>query len=291
MVDQANKLREMVRNIQQKERVSIQHQLKVLSVVSGKGGVGKTNISVNLAIALQQLGKRVLVLDADIGMNNANIIMGVEATKTLLDLLQDDLSLKDIIVKGPNGVDLISGGADLFYLEKLNENQQEEIIQSLDDLQEYDILIIDNGAGISKHSLTFSILADEVILVTTPEPTAIADAYRVLKAISIYELKSKVKVVINQIHDIQAGEEAYNKLLRTSEQFLKIELEKLGFVFNDIRVNKAIMDQSPIIIKDPKAMASINISQIGTAILGDKEYRYNVSNLKQFKNRLIKLFG
>lgn len=291
MFDQANKLRKMVRNIQQKERVSIQHQLKVLSVVSGKGGVGKTNISVNLAIALQQLGKRVLVLDADIGMNNANIIMGVEATKTLLDLLQDDLSLKDIIVKGPNGVDLISGGADLFYLEKLNENQQEEIIQSLDDLQEYDILIIDNGAGISKHSLTFSILADEVILVTTPEPTAIADAYRVLKAISIYELKSKVKVVINQIHDIQAGEEAYNKLLRTSEQFLKIELEKLGFVFNDIRVNKAIMDQSPIIIKDPKAMASINISQIGTAILGDKEYRYNVSNLKQFKNRLIKLFG
>lgn len=290
MIDQANKLREMVRKKTEKVDKT-NHQIKIYSVVSGKGGVGKTNFSVNLAIKFQQMGKRVLILDADIGMSNANILMGIETPRTLLDLLKEDLSLKDIIAKGPYKVDLISGGADLFYLEKLDDKKQQEILNNLAELDEYDILIIDNGAGISKQSLTFTILADEIILVTTPEPTALTDAYRVLKAVSTYELKNKIKVVINQVHDMETGDYAYDKLFKTSEQFLKIDLEKLGYIFSDIRVNKAIMEQLPITIINPNALASTNISQIAEALLGDKQYNYNVSNLKQFKNKLIKLFG
>ncbi|WFA07881.1 P-loop NTPase [Tissierella sp. Yu-01] len=290
MIDQANKLREMIRKKAETEKKT-KHQIKVYSIVSGKGGVGKTNFSVNLAIKFQQMGKRVLILDADIGMSNANILMGIETPRTLLDLLKDDLILKDIIAKGPYKVDLISGGADLFYLEKLDDKKQHEILSNLAELDEYDILIIDNGAGISKQSLTFTILADEIILVTTPEPTALTDAYRVLKAVSTYELKNKIKVVINQVPDMDTGDYAYNKLFKTSEQFLKIDLEKLGYIFSDIRVNKAIMEQLPITIINPNALASTNISQIAEAILGDKEYNYNVSNLKQFKNKLIRLFG
>lgn len=282
MMDQANKLRAMVSN---------HNNIKIYSVVSGKGGVGKTNITVNLAIQLQKMGKRVLILDADIGMSNTNILLGIEVKHSLMDLLDGTLKIQDIIAHGPGGVDLISGGAELLYLENLDKERQEAIIKSLSELGQYDILLIDNGAGLSKQSLTFTILADEIILVATPEPTSITDAYRVLKAVSLYQLKNKVKIIINQVHDISSGEEAFNKLLRTSEQFLKIELESVGYVFNDVRVSKAIMAQCPVILKYPSSLASNNISQICSTILGDDRYSSNISSIKQFSNRLIKLFG
>ncbi len=290
MSDQAGKLRELVGNNDEPYE-SLTHQIKVYSVISGKGGVGKTNLIVNLAIKLQEMGKKVLILDADVGMSNADLVMGIRIENTLLDLIENNLNLEDIITKGPYGVDLISGGEDLFLLEKLNKKKQKEIIQSLAQLGEYDVLLIDNGAGITKQSLIFTILADDIILITTPEPTAITDAYRVLKVISLYELKNKVKVVINQVPDSKTGEEAFNKLLKTSESFLNIELENIGYIFNDIRVNKAVMEQVSIVIKYPKALASSNISQISASILGDKNYTNNISNLKQFKNRLVRLFG
>lgn len=290
MIDQANKLRSMISNNDTKQ-VSKNHNIKIYSVVSGKGGVGKTNFSINLAIKFHQMGKRVLLLDADIGMSNVNIMLGAEVQYHLFHALQGDIPIKDIIVKSPYGVDLISGGADFFYMENLDATKQQQVVDSLTELGDYDILIIDNGAGISKQSLTFTILADEMILVTTPEPTAITDAYRVLKAISLYNLKNKVKVVINQVLDLSGGEDAFNKLLKTSDQFLQVELENIGYIFNDIRVSKSIMDQYPLVLKFPNALASENISQICTNILGDKNYTNNISNMKQLGNRLIKLFG
>lgn len=281
MFDQASKLRAMVKA----------HPIKIYSVVSGKGGVGKTNFSVNLGIKLQQMGKRVLILDADIGMSNANILLGVETPLNLFSLIQEKALLKDIVVRGPEGVDLISGGADLFFIEDLDYRKQKQIIESLSDLGSYDLIIIDNGAGISKQSLTFTTFAHEMILVTTPEPTALMDAYRILKAISTYRLKDKVKIVVNQIQEISHGEEAYNKLLNTSQRFLNIEVENLGFIFNDIRVNKAIMEQKPIVLRYPNALASENISQISRNLLEDESYSRNTSNFKQLSNRLLRFFG
>lgn len=292
MIDQASKLRTMVSDINRDHiETKADHHIKIYSVVSGKGGVGKTNFAINLAIALQQMGKRVLILDADIGMSNANILLGIEAPLNLFHVLQGNASLNDIIVKGPEGVDLISGGADLFYIEQLNYTKQQEIIETLSSLGTYDVLIIDNGAGITKQSLTFTIFAHEVILVTTPEPTAITDAYRILKAISVYKLKRYVKVIVNQVQDISFGEDAFNKLLKTSVQFLDLGLENVGYIFNDIRVNRAIMEQVPIVLRYPNALASKNIKQICKNLLEDKNYKYNVSNLKQLGNRLIKFFG
>lgn len=289
MNDQANRLREIVKN--QVNYEPIDHEIKVYSILSGKGGVGKTNLSVNLAIKLQEMGKRVILIDADVGMSNAHLVMGIKTKYTVLDLLENNLNLEDIIAKGPYGVDLITGGEDLFLLDKLDKDSQEEILLNLADLGDYDIILIDNGAGITKHTVSFTLLADEIILVTTPEPTSITDAYRVLKTISVNELKNKVKVIINQVADGVTGEEAFNKLLKTSEQFLDIELENLGYIFTDVRVSKAIMDQSPIVVKYPNALASENISQIGAKLIGDKYYKDNISSLKQFKNRIIKLFG
>lgn len=285
MNDQARKLRNMV-----EERKSIR-PIKVYSVVSGKGGVGKTNISINLAIKFQQMGKRVLILDADIGMSNANILLGIDILPSLFSVLNNEVKLEDIIMKGPEGVHLISGGVDLFFMEDLDSEKQEQIIRSLQGLGDYDIIIIDNGAGISKQSLTFTTFAHEVILVATPEPTAIMDAYRVMKALSMYKLKDKLKVIINQVESVSQGEEAYNKLLKTSGQFLNVELESIGFIFSDIRVNRSIMNQRPIVLQYPNALASKNINQISQTLLGDKEYDQNISSFKQLGNRLIRFFG
>lgn len=285
MSDQAKKLRNMV-----KERKNTQ-SVKIYSIISGKGGVGKTNISVNLAIKFQQMGKKVLILDADIGMSNANILLGVDNVLSILSVLKGEADLEDIINPGPEGIDLITGGVDLFFMEDLDNEKQKEILNTLKGLGDYDIIIIDNGAGINKQSLTFTTFAHEAILVSTPEPTAIMDAYRVMKAISLYDLKDKLKVIINQIEFISQGEEAYNKLLKTSNQFLSLELENIGFVFSDLRVNKSIMKQNPIVLEYPNSLASKNIAQISKVLSGDKEYDYNISNFKQLGNRLIRFFG
>lgn len=288
MRDQAHKLRKLIN----KETVEDDlHEFKVYSIVSGKGGVGKTNFTVNFGIRLQQLGKKVLILDADIGMSNVNILLGIGVPYNLFDMIYGGMALGDIIVKGPGGVDIISGGAELLNLENLNDERQKEILKGLSDLGRYDILLIDNGAGMSKQSLLFTILADEMILITTPEPTSITDAYRVLKAISLSKLKNKVKVVINQINDKNNGLDTYNKLLTTSRQFLDLDLESLGFIFNDIRVNKAIMEQSPFVLSYPNSLASSNINQICSNILDDGNYALNLSSMKQFSNRILKIFG
>lgn len=287
MIDQASKLRNMIVNKQQEEANSV----KIYSILSGKGGVGKTNFAVNLAIKLQQMGKRVLILDGDIGMSNANIILGVDSLITLSHMIDEGLPLEDVILEGPEGVHLISGGADLLLMETLDEERSKSILDSLNELGVYDIIIIDNGAGISKQSLTFSLFAHEIILITTPEPTALTDAYRVLKVTSTHKLKDKINLVINQIHSKDEGEIAFNKLKVTSERFLNVRLEKLGFIYNDSRMNKAIMDQVPIVLKYPKALASINLSDISQNIISDKDYEFNISNFKEFSSRIKRFFG
>lgn len=293
MNDQASKLRIVVEDILVDEIVEYKpsRHTMIYSVVSGKGGVGKTNFSINLAIKLRQEGKRVLILDADIGMNNVNILLGIAADLTLSEVINGEARFRDIIIKGPEGVDLICGGTDLFLMESLHTSEQEEIIKSLEEFGEYDIIIIDNGAGINKHSLTFSSFADEIILVTTPEPTALTDAYRVVKANSLYDVRPRVKVVINQIANINQGQESFNKLQATSQKFLNVDLGLLGFIFHDARVNKSIMEQRPVVLKYPKSLASENIGTISKIILGESLGIADTGSFKKLGNRLIKFFG
>lgn len=292
MNDQAKRLREMTMDVINSEAKEIKTKdTKIYSVISGKGGVGKTNFSINLAIKLQQKNKKVLILDADIGMSNANILLGIPATLHLSEVIKGEAGLEDIIIEGPGGINLISGGTDLFLIETLDKDEQLDIIKSLEALGKYDVIIIDNGAGINNHSLTFSSFADELILVTTPEPTAITDAYRILKASNLYNIKSQANVVINQIVETSQGQESFNKLQSTCKKFLDLDIKFLGYIFNDVRVNKSIMEQNPLVLMYPKALASENIDIIAKKLL-DNDLKIESSNsFKKLGNKLIKFFG
>ncbi len=305
MMDQAESLRQLLQKIEKSkeppftsamEEILVEEPkkieiVKIYAVVSGKGGVGKTNISVNLALAMAKKGKKVLILDADIGMTNADIIMGMHYEYDLFDYLEGEVELRDIIYEGPLGVKVISGGAGLLEMNDLDEEAQRNFIENLVELGDFDILIIDNGAGITKETLSFITFAHEVILVTTPEPTAITDAYRVLKSISYYGLKPTVKVVVNKISSKEAGDEAFNKLDSTCTEFLDIKIENSGYVYDDARVEKAIMAQVPVLLSYPNALSSNNITEISGIILEESVFVTNVSTIKQLGNRIMKIFG
>lgn len=265
--------------------------VKIYAVVSGKGGVGKTNVSVNLSIAMAKKGKKVLLMDADIGMTNADIIMGLHYEYDLFDYLEGRVEIKDIIYEGPLGIKVISGGAGLLEMNELDILVQRNLIDELISLGGFDVMVIDNGAGISKETLSFMTFAHEVILVTTPEPTAITDAYRVLKTISFYGLKTSVKLIVNKVSSQEAGKEAFEKLENTCREFLSIGLENCGYIFDDSRVEKAIMKQEPVLISYPNALSSGNISTIAGIILDETVFITNISTIKQLGNRFMKIFG
>lgn len=296
MMDQAESLRRKVFEKFGKEPVKEEKPInnglvKIYAVVSGKGGVGKTNISVNLSIAMAKRGKRVLLLDADIGMTNADIIMGLHYKYDLFDYLEGRAELKDIIYEGPLGIKAISGGSGLLEMQNLSEENQEKLIEELIELGGFDVMIIDNGAGISKETLSFMTFAHEVILVTTPEPTAITDAYRVLKSLSHYNLKASAKLIVNKVSSKEIGEEAYEKLYNTCVNFLQIKLENCGYIFDDIKMEKAIMNQEPVLLSYPQSISSRNIEQIAGIILEETVFTKNISTLKQLGNRFRKIFG
>lgn len=296
MMDQAESLRRKVFEKFGKEPVKEEKPInnglvKIYAVVSGKGGVGKTNISVNLSIAMAKRGKRVLLLDADIGMTNADIIMGLHYKYDLFDYLEGRAELKDIIYEGPLGIKAISGGSGLLEMQNLSEENQEKLIEELIELGGFDVMIIDNGAGISKETLSFMTFAHEVILVTTPEPTAITDAYRVLKSLSHYNLKASAKLIVNKVSSKEIGEEAYGKLYNTCVNFLQIKLENCGYIFDDIKMEKAIMNQEPVLLSYPQSISSRNIEQIAGIILEETVFTKNISTLKQLGNRFRKIFG
>lgn len=290
MIDQAGKLRTLV-NQDPAIQATNTKQPEVYSILSGKGGVGKTSIAVNMGIAMSRMGLRVLILDADIGMGNVNILLGETVRHDIMDALKGTLTLKDAIVRSVYGIDVLLGGSELFGLENMESNKHESILQALTVLEEYDVILIDNGAGIHKHSLAFAILGDEVILVTTPEPTAITDAYRVLKIVSLYKLKSSVKVIVNQVLSEENGRETFEKLHHTAHQFLKLNLEFSGSVFSDVRVNRAVMEQVPFVVSQSGSLAGKGIQTIVEGLMKRSVTQQSSDVLSRIGNRILRLFG
>ena len=247
---------------------------RIIAVTSGKGGVGKSNLTVNLALAFLAEGKKTLVIDADLGMANVDVLLGTSSRYNLLNLLDEDVVLDDVILKGPYGLRYISGGSGMEQAGEFTPAERDLLEEKLTGCGELaDVILIDTGAGIGRNVLDFILAADEVLLVTTPEPTAMTDAYAVMKAYSMYAAKPNMRLVVNRVYDEAEGLEVAEKLRKTAERFLHMEIQFLGAIYEDRTMIRAVRQQKPILEAYPDALAAKCIKAIARAMLyGEKVF-------------------
>ncbi len=259
-MDQAANLRRLV------VESSATRKTKTIAITSGKGGVGKTSIAVAIAIALARNGSRVTLLDADLGLANVNVILGIIPKYNLYHVIKGKKKLKDIVIEVPEGFKIIAGASGFHQLANLDVKQRTEFIEAVSELDDDDYMIIDTGAGISQNVLSFLSASDDVIVITTPEPTAITDAYGIIKSIASQTPDKPVKLIVNRVQSVAEGKRVAQRVINIAGQFLNIKVESLGFVFEDIYVPKSIRNQKPFIVTYPKQKASICVSLIADRI-------------------------
>ena len=296
MQDQAEKLRQLMGNLQSPARVDhptlAGGNARVIAVTSGKGGVGKSNISVNLALLLAQKGKRVLLVDADMGLANVDVLLGMIPQFTLVNVLNGQKKLSEIIIEGPLGIRLVaSGSGGVQELADLNETQRNNFLQSLSDLQsDADIVLIDTGAGLHRNVLAFVLAAEEILLVTTPEPTALMDAYGMIKIAQREKKNPRIKVLVNMATNQAEADEAGKKLSILSKRFLNLEVQYLGFVLRDLGVIKSVREQKPIVLSNPLNPFAVSLSRMTDQLLSHHEKDEDV-NLINFFKKVTRIFG
>lgn len=298
MRDQAEKLREIINDIKTYSKQSASTstspmtEARVITITSGKGGVGKTNFTVNIAIKLAQAGKRVIVIDADLGLSNVDVIMGKMSRYNLSDVIKNDKDILEILQEGPCGVKFISGGSGVQDLIRLNKAQLVDLLMKLGKLDyEADIILIDTGAGLSENVLSFVHAAKEVILITTPEPTAITDAYALIKTIFHKDSYKNIKIVVNRVENDKEAKNILEKLNLVSEKFIGLKLQKLGFIMNDVCVSKSVKIQEPFVLSYSKCEATKNITDIANILLNNDGEMTGSSGFKMFINKLNNIFS
>lgn len=265
MNDQAKVLRHLVS--QQKKQET--QDLRVLAVTSGKGGVGKTNFSVNLGLALTDLGHRVILFDGDLGLANLDVACGVTPRYTLEHLLIGEKTIEEILVRGPKGIGILPGGSGVQDLANIERERLIEVIQNLSKLEQLgDIIIIDTGAGLGQNVLNFLKAADDIILVTTPEPTSLTDAYGLMKTLRRNHSSQTVNIVVNRVLKEKDARDTFERLESAANRFLNMPLEFLGWIYEDMAVGKAIMKQEPIGVSYPQSPAYQCIQWIANSISG-----------------------
>lgn len=279
MQDQATRLRQLVGDkteyktlVTEDNSASLRAGAKVLAVTSGKGGVGKTNITVNLAIALKRAGKKVLVIDADLGMANVDVLLGSRSHKHLLNLLEDGVELNNVLINGPYGVKYISGGSGIEKAIDFSMEQRQLLMQKLAACgSQADIILLDTGAGLGKNVMDFVLAADEVLLITTPEPTALTDAYAMMKAYSMYAKEKNLRLIINRVYDEQESKDVAAKLKQTAERFLQMPIDCLGYVYEDSAVMRSVRQQTPFLVANANCTAAKCIEALAASLLYGRE--------------------
>jgi len=260
MNDQAQALRQMV---QDRELPAAGHATRIVTVTSGKGGVGKSNFSLNFALALQKRGYRVLLFDADIGMANIDVLLGTPAPYNLFHLLKREKSIWEIIQKGPGGLEFIAGGSGFKELVRLSDEEIDYFAEQIGLLNGHvDFLLFDTGAGLSKETLRFILAAEETIVVTTPEPTSITDAYALIKMVKTMGNTVAFRLVVNRVGDDKEGKQTADNMQQVASKYLGIELPVLGYIPDDTNVTKAVKRQTPLSVAFPDTAASKGIDKI-----------------------------
>lgn len=269
-------------------RFPMNQSTQVIAITGGKGGVGKSNIACNLAIAMAQLNKRVFVLDADLSLANVDVLLGMAPRHNLSHVIRGEMELKDIMVQGPGGVTVIPGGSGIEELTQLNPVEMSRLFRAFDGIQPVpDVFLIDTAAGIHPNVMQFLTAADQVIVVTTPEPTAYTDAYALIKTLLKHQDGKEIGLLVNMAQNAYEAAEVLRMMLQMCRQFLNLSFNNIGFVPRDPEVLKAVRLQKPFLLRTPNAPASKTIRNIAATILQIDFKDRHPRGLRRFFHRLL----
>ncbi len=272
--------------------VKRERKSRVIAIGSGKGGVGKTTLAINLSMALSELGKRVIILDADIGMANVELLLKLNTPLNLTHVLKGECTLKDTLTPGPGGIKLLPGSSGISSLTNLNALQFNRVISGFADLEDdCDIFMIDTGAGISEIVLKFLEAADDLILITTTEPHALMDTYGLTKALAYRNPDLRPLLIINRCESEAEAVKCSQTFNKAASRFLRLNPELIGWIYDDKRVSKSLKNQKPLYLSNPNADYSEQILQIAHVLLGQKTTAGRSSGLVSFINKLKRNFG
>lgn len=277
-VDQASGLRQM----------SQVKPVRVIAVTGAKGGVGKTNISVNLATSLARMGKNVMLMDADLGLANVDVMLGLHASYDLRHVISGERSLEEILIQGPGGVQIVPSASGVTRMAELSNAEHIGLIRAFSELsQPVDVLLVDTAAGISDSVVSFSKAAQEVLVVVCDEPTSITDAYALIKVLSRDHGVERFHVVANMVKDKVQGEELFFKISRVAERFLDVSLRYLGAVPFDEQLRKSVQRQTAVVEAAPRSKASKALTRIAEQIDRWPQPHVASGNLEFFVERLV----
>ena len=298
--DQADTLRQMARTAKNNQKADAaatgdqteQQGIRVISVTSGKGGVGKSNVVSNLAIALSAQGKKVLLIDADLGLGNLDVLLGLSPVYNLNHVLNGDKGIIDILIDGPAGIKIIPAGTGVQELTSLGQHEKLKLLDELDMLEEqFDILIIDTEAGISENVTYFTVAAQEIFVVVTPEPTSITDAYALIKLLATRYSEHHFKVLVNMAKDSEDALEVFRKLANVAGRFLDISLDYLGCVVKDEKVVDAVKRQKAVTELFPDSEAAQCFNTIAKRVIENKRQSRVKGNIQFFFRRMLDAGG
>jgi len=274
MEDQAEKLREIMRHKKNSSDSAERRQsgyedrderkTRIITVTSGKGGVGKTNLSVNMALSFARMGKKVVVMDADLGLANVNVMLNMIPKYNLYHVIKKQKTIHEILVETEYGISIVAGASGFSQIANMGDQERHDFISELDTLSFADIIIIDTSAGVSSNVLDFIAAADDAIIITTPEPTAITDAYGIIKIIAMeYDgLNIGLKLVVNRARGAAEAKSVAERMTNIAGQFLNLKVDYLGFIYDDPAVSNAVRQQKPFVIVDPKSKASLCVQHL-----------------------------
>lgn len=294
MLDQAEHLRAMVKSMQKSMRDQLLEQkprrCRVIAVTSGKGGVGKTNISVNLAVTLARARYRVVLMDGDMGLANVDVLLGAYSRYDLSHVVRGEMTLEEIVIEGPEGLKIIPGGSGVEEMANITPSALMRLLDEVAHLdRQADYLFIDTGAGISAQVMLPLLAAEEVLLVTTPEPTSLTDAYGLIKVFHKQQGRGRIKVIVNMARNEQEGRAAGERLQKAVRTFLGRDLENLGYVTMDKAVRNAVSRHQPYVTAYPNSQAALNTVRIASELGGVP--CHTAQGARSFFNSLISILN
>lgn len=237
--------------------MTITTPVQVIAISGGKGGVGKTNVSINLAVSLAEIGRKVMVLDGDLGLANIDVVLGLHPKYDLSHVLRGEKDLDEIIVEGPHGIRLVPGASGIQHMAELSPAEHAGIISAFSDSgADIDTLIVDTAAGISDTVISFTRAAQEVIVVVCDEPASITDAYAIIKLLNKEYGSSRFRILANMVRTPQEGRDLYNKMCAVTDRYLDVMLSFMGAVPYDENLKKAVKSQKPVVTAFPRSKAA-----------------------------------